>query len=192
MKTDKETDQWRENWQANRGDSLDIDALVEQVRRRNAREKIIAFFEVASSTVPIGLCLFAITMPSSTAYERGFFLLLAAFVGAFVFWAVRQRRRIWLKPQKTPSELIAWERQRLEAKMRYWRVSFWCVFGIWLLLLLIAAASLMSNSELNRGWPTSAIANLGVLLATGAWLKVVKHRARRQLDALEALDMNAG
>jgi len=188
MNENDDLEQWQKQWQATHHD-LDAEKLIQHAHQRNLRERTVSILEVLLGLVAIGFCLEALFSPAPSVVERGIFFTLALFVVAFLAWAMHQRRLIWLQYKQDASSLIALEHQRLNRKLRYWRVSFWCVFALWLFSLAMAGLSIVGAVESGREWLMAAAGNLIVLLTTGVWTRIVKIRVsehHRQLDSLFA------
>jgi hypothetical protein len=183
-----ELDRWRQQWQANQQDGLNFEHLSHQARRRNRREQFKSLLEVVFGLVTIGFCVKAATGPVAHPIERGLFLAMAFFVAAFLIWVLRQRRLNWEHRQATVSSLIALERQRLDGKLRYWRISYWCVFALLGSCLLMATLTFISDLATARTWLLVSAGKLPVLLATGLWMRFVKADVEQQHQRLDELD----
>ncbi len=182
-----ELTRWCQQWQAMQTDGLDFENLAQQARRRNRREQLKTLLEIVFGLVTIGFCVSAATGAQAHPIERGVFMAMAIFVGAFLIWVMRQRRLNWQHRQMTASSLIALERQRLDGKLKYWRISFWCVFALLASCLIMFAITLVSELSTARAWLLASAANFPVVLATGLWSQVVKAEVKKHHRRLDEL-----
>lgn len=188
MKTDPELEQWQQEWRKSSPAVPNVEDLLARARRRNRREKLLTALEVLLGLFAVAGCLIAAVAADLHVLERAGLLGMAVLAGGFVLWVFRQRRRNWLHLPMDAARLIELERQRLRMRIRYWRVNMWGVAGLWLFTLAAALLHELYGTGDGTRWTVSAVALLVIVIATGLLSTVIRKRAQRRLERLDALD----
>jgi len=188
MSDDHDFDAWRREWRASATRDLDIDALLENARRRNRRDKLVTALEVVLGLVTIAVCLATVLMPGLPVMERSLAGGLAALASLFVAWAFRQRRRSWVQRPADAAALLEHERRRLDGQLRYWQASLVGVAALCVVTVLITFKSALMDGEGARSWLLSTILVLGIWLITLIRKRAVARRVTRRKHELDAVD----
>ena len=126
-----------EDWRAQPGSGIDVDALRNEVRRRGRRLRWALVNELVAFAMAMGLCLWVLLSGRAglaPAVVIGLMVLLAGFQA----WSLWIRRRQVGDSDLDARAMVDLEIARARTSLRYWRVSIWLSVAIWLALFTLA------------------------------------------------------
>ena len=173
-----------EDWRAQPGSAIDVDALRNEVRRRGCRLRWALVNELVAFAMAMGLCLWVLLSGRAglaPAVVIGLMVLLAGFQA----WSLWIRRRQVGDSDLDARAMVDLEIARARTSLRYWRVSIWLSVAIWLALYALAMLGAWGGDASAGVVPADKLAgglvgagSVGVGFAAWAWWRGRRTRAR--------------
>lgn len=134
MNGDDKHDDWLalgEDWRAQPGSGVDVDALRAEVRRRGRRLRWAMAHDFAGFAIAMGACVWALQSGRAGLMSAVVVGMMVVLVG-FQAWSLWSRRRQVGDSGLDARALVDLEIARGQTSLRYWRVSIWLSVAIWL------------------------------------------------------------
>ena len=180
-----------EDWRAQAGSSVDVDALRNEVRRRGRRLRWALVNELVGFAMAMGLCLWVL-LSGRAGLAPAVVIGLMVVLAAFQAWALWIRRRQIGDSGLDARAMVDLEIARARTSLRYWRVSIWLSVAIWFALYALAMLG-VSVSDTNPDIVSadklvgSLVGAGSVCIAFGAWAWWRGRRTRARLARLHGL-----
>ena len=179
-----------EDWRAQQGSTLDIDALRAEVRRRGRRLRWALISELFGFALAMALGVWVL-MSEPAGVASAVIIGLLVIVTGFQGWSLWIRRRQVGDSGLDASAMVDLEIDRASTSLRYWRVSIWLSVAMWLALYAVAMlGARVANG--NADGVTDKLAgglvgagSVGIGFAVWAWW--LGRRTRARLLRLRAL-----
>ena len=126
-----------EDWRAQPGSTIDVDALRAEVRRRGRRLRWALISEVFGFALAMAVGVWALLSEPAgmaSAVIIGLLVIVAGFQG----WSLWIRRRQVGDSGLDATAMVDLEIDRALTSLRYWRVSIWLSVAMWLALYAVA------------------------------------------------------
>lgn len=173
-----------EDWRAQPGSTIDVDALRAEVRRRGRRLRWAMAHDFAGFALAMGLCLWVL-LSGRAGLTPAVVIGLMGVLGGFQGWSLWSRRRQMGDSGLDARAMVDLEIARARTSLRYWRVSIWLSVAIWLALYVLAmlgvwATDANADAETAHGLAGALIGagSVGIGFAVWAWWLGRRTRAR--------------
>lgn len=189
MTANKDWDALSATWQQQATSAIDVEALRREAARRGRTLRRTVWLETGFTALVVLACLLIALSPSTDAFDRGLFGVLAVLMIAYQGYMIWLRRREWSEAGLDANALLDLELRRCATTLYYWRFGMWSVLVLWLGLYGIWLWAIGQPDAGSRvdGLMGGLYINVLLIPAMGIYGLWRSNQARRRRDRLQSL-----
>jgi hypothetical protein len=176
---------WQQQYQ-NSTPVVNSQKLVEHVKAKQKRDKLIAWSEIIFGTIISIYCLVAMFLFAENWQAAVIYGVLSPVPFSFSMWSFKNRKKQWQQANLNTQSLLNFKRQDALWQKKYWRISALVVTILWTLLLITGLVAYFNYDKV-QPWLLLVGVNAIVVLITLIKYYTIKLSLPSRLKAIEEL-----